>query len=84
MCTLADVGRVDLLEMHALRLFCGLRRTGGGSEAAVDERNITKRDERVAFLFLTVILAPMLSVLIVGGYGFAVWIAQIITGPPTG
>lgn len=44
----------------------------------------SKRDERIAFLFLTVILAPLLSVIIVGGYGFLVWIMQIIGGPPTG
>ncbi len=35
-----------------------------------------------AFLFLTVVLAPALTVAIVGGYGFAVWILQLIAGPP--
>jgi nitrate reductase NapE len=44
----------------------------------------SKKDERRAFLFLTVILAPLLSVIVVGGYGFLVWIMQIIGGPPTG
>lgn len=44
----------------------------------------SKREERIALLFLTVILAPLLSVIIVGGYGFLVWIMQIIGGPPTG
>ena len=48
------------------------------------ENSNNKRDERAAFLFLTVILAPVLSVIIVGGYGFLVWITQIIAGPPTG
>lgn len=38
--------------------------------------------ELLAFLFLTVVLAPLLSVMIVGGYGFLVWIYQIIAGPP--
>jgi nitrate reductase NapE len=41
-----------------------------------------KADERRSFLFLTVFLAPILTVLIVGAYGFAVWISQIILGPP--
>jgi len=29
-------------------------------------------------------MAPALAVMIVGGYGFMVWILQIIKGPPTG
>ena len=41
-----------------------------------------KRSERRAFLLLVVFLAPILSVVIVGGYGFAVWISQLIFGPP--
>lgn len=40
------------------------------------------REELKAFLFLTVVLAPVLSVLIVAGYGFAVWIGQMLLGPP--
>ncbi len=35
-----------------------------------------------AFLFLTVVLAPALTVALVGGYGFTVWILQLIAGPP--
>lgn len=45
-------------------------------------KEVTKKDERVAFLILTVFLAPILSILIVGGYGFIIWISQILTGPP--
>ncbi len=41
-----------------------------------------KRDELKAFLFLTVILAPVLAVMFVGGWGLIVWISQILTGPP--
>lgn len=41
-----------------------------------------KRRELMLFLFITVVLFPLLSVLIVGGYGFAVWIYQMIAGPP--
>jgi len=29
------------------------------------------------------IVAPALAVAIVGGYGFAVWLTQILTGPPS-
>ena len=34
------------------------------------------------FLFLTVIFAPALAVAIVGGYGFLVWMYQLVQGPP--
>jgi periplasmic nitrate reductase NapE len=42
----------------------------------------TRRGELLAFLFLTVVLAPILAVAIVGGWGFVVWMYQIIYGPP--
>ena len=41
-----------------------------------------RRRELLAFLFLTVVLAPALAVAIVGGYGFLIWIMQMIYGPP--
>lgn len=41
-----------------------------------------RRRELWVFLFLTVVLFPLLAVGIVSGYGFAVWIWQIFTGPP--
>lgn len=47
-----------------------------------DDDNLQKRRELRAFLFLTIVLAPLLSVLIVGGYGFMVWMYQLIAGPP--
>lgn len=42
----------------------------------------TKKDERRVFLLITVVLLPVLSVMLVGAYGFAVWISQLILGPP--
>jgi nitrate reductase NapE len=47
-----------------------------------DNDKLQKRREFRAFLFLTIVLAPLLSGLIVGGYGFAVWMFQLIAGPP--
>ena len=41
-----------------------------------------RRRELLTFLFLTVMLAPALAVAIVGGWGFLVWIYQLIYGPP--
>ncbi|UJF21095.1 periplasmic nitrate reductase, NapE protein [Shewanella sp. OMA3-2] len=34
------------------------------------------------FIFLTVFLAPILSVLLVSALGFSIWFSQILTGPP--
>jgi nitrate reductase NapE len=42
----------------------------------------SKAKETRLFLFLVVCLFPLLSVAIVGGYGFLIWILQIFTGPP--
>ncbi len=44
----------------------------------------TKAEERWIFVLLAVFLAPVLSVVIVGGYGFLVWMSQLVFGPPTG
>lgn len=42
-----------------------------------------KRKELLLFFFITVVLFPVLSVLIVSSFGFSVWFWQIIFGPPT-
>jgi nitrate reductase NapE len=41
-----------------------------------------RRMEIFAFLFLTALLMPALAVATVGSYGLAVWIYQVVTGPP--
>ncbi|MGQ4878035.1 periplasmic nitrate reductase, NapE protein [Billgrantia sp. LNSP4103-1] len=46
------------------------------------EEKQQKKHELLVFLFLAGILFPILAVLVVSGYGFAVWIFQILTGPP--
>ena len=43
-----------------------------------------KPSELKAFLFLTVVMAPVLAGIVIGTYGLAVWIYQMIAGPPTG
>jgi periplasmic nitrate reductase NapE len=42
----------------------------------------TRKEELRSFLFLSVVTAPILAVLIVASYGFAVWFYQIFAGPP--
>jgi len=46
------------------------------------EHVLTKRGERRVFLFIAVFLFPVLSVIVVGGYGFIIWMMQLIFGPP--
>jgi nitrate reductase NapE len=43
----------------------------------------TKKRELTLFLFLALVLAPILAVLIVAGYGFCVWMYQLVAGPPS-
>lgn len=42
----------------------------------------TRRAEILAFLTLAVLIWPVLAVGLVGGYGFAIWMYQIVFGPP--
>ena len=42
----------------------------------------SRAQELSLFLLLTVVLAPVLAVAIVGGYGFVIWMYQLIAGPP--
>lgn len=48
----------------------------------MNEPTNTKKEEWRSFLFLTVVLAPVLAVGIVASYGFIVWIYQMLAGPP--
>ena len=48
----------------------------------IDEKDITKAKERKAFLFILIFLFPIVTSLLIGGYGFAIWFSQIIFGPP--
>lgn len=42
----------------------------------------TRAQELRAFLALSVVLAPVLAFGLVAGYGFLVWMFQIVAGPP--
>jgi nitrate reductase NapE len=55
-------------------------KTDGPDGAAPD--TATKRAEIVAFLMLAVLIWPVLAIGVVGGYGFLIWMSQIILGPP--
>lgn len=44
---------------------------------------VSRREERHAFLALAVFAAPIVAVVVVAGYGFLVWISQMLSGPPS-
>ena len=46
------------------------------------EGNSTRLTEWSTFLFVTLVVLPGLAVAFVGGYGFIVWMMQLINGPP--
>ncbi|MGL4315359.1 MAG: periplasmic nitrate reductase, NapE protein [Pseudomonas sp.] len=46
------------------------------------ESDGSKVKETRLFLFLVICLFPILSVAVVGGFGFIVWMYQLIAGPP--
>ena len=42
----------------------------------------SKKAEWLTFLFVTLIVFPGMAVAFVGGYGFVIWMMQLINGPP--
>ena len=54
------------------------------AEAPMDtgRDSLRKTEEFRAGVFLTFVMAPLLAVLIVSGYGFMVWMFQLFVGPP--
>ncbi len=42
----------------------------------------SKKDEIFVFILILFIVFPLLSVAIMGGYGFMVWMSQLIFGSP--
>ncbi|KFX67719.1 nitrate reductase [Pseudomonas taeanensis MS-3] len=49
---------------------------------ATDRDTPAKSQETRLFLFLVVCLFPLLSITLVGGYGFFIWFMQMLIGPP--
>jgi nitrate reductase NapE len=43
---------------------------------------LRKTEEIRTWFFLTVVMAPVLAVLTVSGFGFVVWMYQLLTGLP--
>ena len=47
-----------------------------------DFEHSTRSEELRSFLFFTIVMAPAIAVAIVVGYGFMVWMYQLLAGPP--
>lgn len=59
--------------------------TGKTAADGRDRAPSTRQEEWRTFLFLAFVMAPVLAVVFVGGYGFTVWMYQLFTGQlPTG
>jgi nitrate reductase NapE len=50
--------------------------------AAQGEEPPTRRQELFMFALLAVLIWPFIAVGVVGGYGFLVWMWQLVYGPP--
>ena len=51
------------------------------ADSAVERRRPpTRAEELKAFLFITAVLAPVLAVGFIIGWGFIVWMFQLVTG----
>jgi nitrate reductase NapE len=42
----------------------------------------TRREELIVFLTLAALIWPIVAVGVVGGYGFLIWMFQLVLGPP--
>jgi|TARA_R110000868_G_scaffold153739_6_gene379503 periplasmic nitrate reductase NapE len=47
-----------------------------------NDKSVQKSKETRLFLFLVVCFFPLLSIALVGGYGFFIWFMQMLLGPP--
>jgi nitrate reductase NapE len=46
------------------------------------QEQFTRSQELRGFLLLCAVVAPLLAVMVVTGYGFLVWMYQLFAGPP--
>jgi len=51
-------------------------------DEGADHAHPSLREELATFLILAVVIWPCLAVAVVGGYGFLIWMLQLLTGPP--
>lgn len=52
------------------------------SQEPLSPGKASRRNELLSFLVLAFGIWPVIAVGVVGGYGFLVWMFQLLTGPP--
>ena len=52
------------------------------AQPAEAQRRNSRMSELIVFLTIVVLIWPVVAVGVVGGYGFLVWMSQLIFGPP--
>lgn len=52
------------------------------AETGPPQAPASRQEEGRSFAFLTIVMAPLLSGLLIAGYGFLVWAYQMFAGPP--
>lgn len=52
------------------------------SPPPVDNARPSRRSEFLVFAIIAALIWPVVAVGVVGGYGFIVWMTQIVIGPP--
>lgn len=57
-------------------------RTNKQNQREGDSAAASKRAEFVVFSIIVALVWPIATVCFVGGYGFLVWMSQLISGPP--
>jgi periplasmic nitrate reductase NapE len=56
--------------------------TRAAAEQQPAKTTSTRRSELIVFLIIVALIWPVVTVAVVGGYGFAVWMYQLVAGPP--
>jgi len=57
--------------------------TGAASgQAPSTQSTPTRRSELIVFLIIVALIWPIVTVGVVGGYGFGIWMYQLVAGPP--
>lgn len=52
------------------------------AQPAEAQRRNSRLSELLVFLTIVVLIWPVVAVGVVGGYGFLVWMTQLVLGPP--
>jgi len=67
-----------------MRLARALRLRAERTMVETERRESSEAQEVGTLLVLLAVIAPLLAVMVVGGYGFLVWMYQLVAGPPGG